>query len=114
MRRLFFTLCFLGLNLISHAQLREYDCLVIQVKSEVIVQGSANIGGFKCFTSPLTPDEPLPSCFEKAPGYMRITDVEFSIPVDDFDCGNPLILNDLKDVLESEQHPYIVFTLNTQ
>jgi hypothetical protein len=34
--------------------------------------------------------------------------------VDDFDCGNPLILNDLKDVLGSEQHPYIVFTLNTQ
>ncbi|NQV53334.1 MAG: YceI family protein [Flavobacteriales bacterium] len=93
-------------------QVKEYDCLVLQVISEVTVQGSANIGGFKCYTSPLTPEDPLPSCFEKAPGYIRITEVQFDIPVDDFDCGNPLILRDLKDVLECDEHPFIAFNLN--
>lgn len=76
-----------------------------------MVQGSANIGGFKCFTSPLSPAEPLPSCFERTQEFIRITDVQFDIPVREFNCGNPLILSDLKDVLEVEDYPNITFEL---
>mgnify|MGYP006879524779 FL=1 len=55
---------FLGAGL-RFGQAKEYDCLVLQVTSEVTVQGSVNIGGFKCYTSPLGVEDPLPSCLEK-------------------------------------------------
>jgi polyisoprenoid-binding protein YceI len=84
----------------------------LQVKSEVMVEGKANVGGFKCFTSPLTPKDPLPSCFLKTQNEIEITGVRFNIPIDGFDCGNPLISNDLESVLDADHYPYIVFQLN--
>lgn len=94
------------------AQLPEYDCLSLQAESEVIIEGKANIGGFKCRSQPLQADKPIPSCFEKSFDGIRITNVQFDIPINDFDCGNPLILSDLKTVLESDNHPAIKFELN--
>lgn len=94
------------------AQEVDQSCLVLQVESEVMVEGSANVGKFRCFTSPHPPESPLPSCFERSPSHMRITDVEFQIPVEEYSCGNPLVLSDLKKVLESDKHPYIGFKLH--
>ncbi len=94
------------------AQEAEYNCLTLEVDSEVFVEGKANVGSFRCYTSPLTSDEPLPSCFKKSPRHIELTQVEFEIPIDGFHCGNPLILNDLKYVLDSEHHPYIAFEMH--
>lgn len=102
---------FLTFGFDSFSQTLEYDCLALQAESEVIVEGKANIGGFKCNTRPLQADKPIPSCFEKSFDAIRITNVQFDIPIDDFNCGNPLVLSDLKDVLESDEHPAIQFTL---
>ena len=93
------------------SQTQEYDCLALQAESEVEVKGKANVGGFKCITQPLQADKPIPSCFEKSFDGIRITNVQFDIPIDEFDCGNPLILSDLKAVLESDHYPAIEFEL---
>jgi hypothetical protein len=97
---------------VLHAQEVDYNCLTLEVDSEVFVEGKANVGGFRCFTSPLTSDKPIPSCFRKADGSIEISQVEFEIPIAGFHCGNPLILNDLKDVLDSDHHPNIAFEMH--
>lgn len=96
----------------SFAQNREYNCLSLAVDSEVSIEGAANIGTFKCFTQPLRKEKPISSCFLKTEERIEISQVEFEIPIDGIGCGNPLVVKDLRDVLDSQSHPNIVFDLH--
>ncbi|MEX2595439.1 MAG: YceI family protein [Salibacteraceae bacterium] len=99
-------------HLTASAQKKEYNCLTLQTESEVQVSGSANVGGFRCHTDPREPEHLIPSCFIRSDDTIKISEVQFEIPVDGFSCGNPLVVKDLKEVLESKVYPNIKFDLH--
>lgn len=107
-----FGLLFSLLSRGSYAQNREYNCLSLGIDSEVSIEGAANIGSFKCFTQPLSREKPVSSCFLKTAERIEISQVEFEIPIDGIGCGNPLVVRDLREVLDSHTHPNIVFDLH--
>ena len=105
---------FIALFLISlgMAPLRaQTQCKSMTDDCEVSVSGKTTIGGFACSVAPILRNGSTRVCKEASSEDIIFNSIEFQVPIDDFGCGNPIISSDLAELLDSENHPYVVVVL---
>lgn len=76
--------------------------------SYLIINGTTNVGQFGCsFKGHILHDTIEVVLAEDEGGCLGFDDLEFSLPVFNFDCNNPQMNKDFRDLLEYELYPDI-------
>lgn len=84
---------------------------VVDPASRFWIEGSATTGGFTCEADDVdgygrvVAPQPASEATQEA-------QIELSVPVQTFDCGNRRMNDDLRAALQSKQHPVIQYTLD--
>ena len=72
----------------------------------VTVNGSTNINRFACSVPGYQSDDTL-TCFRNNDGTVIKMKGGLDIPVDGFDCANPMMTKDLRKTIQSKMFPYL-------
>jgi hypothetical protein len=74
--------------------------VIIAPSSYIVINGYTNISSFNCNYSGYY-NEPINIEFTRQNNKIKIENAELSIPVDYIDCHNPLMNNDLRELLST-------------
>jgi hypothetical protein len=109
--KIFFLLFILGsINYYLGATETGTVSVVISPSSHIIINGNTNISAFNCnYSNGVT--EPVAIEFRKNRNKIEVENARLKIPVEYINCGNPLMNNDLRELLNSGETPYIIIDI---
>jgi hypothetical protein len=84
--------------------------VVIAPSSHIIINGNTNVSAFNCHYSNGF-GEPVDIKFIKYKNKFEIDNARFKIPIDCINCHNPLMNNDLRNLLNAGETPDIVIDI---
>jgi len=106
---------FAGMAPLPHGmQLNSSMPIEVDPSSKVWLEGSASIVNFECVAGTIQSDGTIHGLDTTAArgGHGHVV-LEVRIPVQQLNCGKSGINRDMKNTLNADEHPYIVYQLNT-
>lgn len=84
--------------------------VVVSPSSRIIINGNTNVSAFDClysngFTKPVAIE------FRKNKNKIEVENARLKIPVEYINCGNPLMNNDLRELLNAVETPEIIIDI---
>ncbi|MFO8099071.1 MAG: YceI family protein [Salinibacter sp.] len=103
----------IGLLLFPDPALGQEKRLTVHAKSQFQIQGNATVRNFTCVVEQVQGRARLPAPRDTIPETVakRQTQAIVQVPVQEFDCGNDRMTDDLQETLKMDEHPEIRFDL---
>jgi hypothetical protein len=84
--------------------------VIIAPSSHIIINGNTNVSAFNCYYSNGS-TEPVAIVFRKNRNKIEIENARLKIPVECINCGNSLMNNDLRKLLNAGETPEIIIDI---
>lgn len=93
------------------ARERKYVTIVIEKGSKLKILGTTNVNTFSCgYQGEITTDT-LNINMLRDEDSILLDDAAFSVEVAQFDCGQPVMNKDFRNLLQHEQYPYLTIDI---
>jgi len=90
-----------------------YKSITVAVgdNSYLNILGKTNINKFTCNYYGQFPADTMNVHWQQQKNSIKVNDVQLSLQVASFDCGNKIMNNDLQDLLKQDTYPHVVIEL---
>lgn len=87
--------------------------VLVEDNSYLKIQGKTNVNNFSCSFKDEIPKDTIDVSIRQNGDKLVLTNAVLKVPVNGFDCGNPVMNNDLQNLLRQEEHPQIIIRIKS-